>query len=64
MFDTPLNQKTVIVKLKRIELCDLLIACTSVSESLERDGVSAKKWNDLHDKLRAILDEFDKKQGY
>lgn len=64
MITTPLNQKTVTVKLKRIELCDLLLACTSVSDSLEREGQTAKKWNDLHDKLKVILDEFDKSQGY
>ena len=64
MFETPLNQRTVTVKIKRIELCDMLLACTAVSASLKKDGRSARKWDDLHDKLAAILDEFDKKQGF
>lgn len=52
------NQKTVTVKLQRIEVCDLLLACTAVAAESE-----AKKWNELHDKLAAILDEFDQKNG-
>lgn len=53
---TPHNQKTVTLKLKRIELCDLLLACTSLSH-----GENRTKWKLLHDKLKAILDEFDEK---
>lgn len=49
------NQRTVTMKLKRIEVCDLLIALTTVANDSE-----AKKWNTLHDKVAAILDEFDK----
>lgn len=64
MFETPLNQKTVSLKLKRIEICDLLLACTAISDSQKRDGQTAQKWDDLHNKLEAILEEFDKKHGY
>ena len=60
MFETPLNQKTVTVKIKRIELCDLLLACTVISDS----NPEAKKWEALHDKLKQILEEFDRKNGY
>ena len=60
MFETSLNQKTVSLKLKRIEVCDLMLACTVLSDNIE----NTKKWNDLHDKLQGILKEFDKKQGY
>lgn len=49
------NQRTVTMKLKRIEVCDLLIALTAIA-----DGSEAKKWGALHDKVAAILDEFDK----
>lgn len=56
---TPLNQKTVTVKMKRIELCDLLIACTALDEETNADN---RKWAKLHDKLKAVLDEFDSKQ--
>lgn len=49
------NQRTVTVKLKRIEVCDLLIALTAEAQSSE-----SKKWSELHDKVKAILHEFDK----
>jgi len=56
---TPLNQKTVTVKMKRIELCDLLVACTALDKETSADN---HKWAKLHDKLKAVLDEFDNKQ--
>lgn len=49
------NEKTVNLKLRRIDVCDLLIACNAAE-----DKIGAKKWKDLHDKLRSILDEWDK----
>ena len=64
MFETPLNQKTVTCKLKRIEVCDLLIACTAISSAVKEDGETGQKWDNLHDKLKQILDDFDKKQGF
>ena len=64
MFETPINQKTINLKLKRIEACDLLLACAAISEALVKDGQNAKKWDTLHDKLKTIIDEFDKKQGF
>ena len=51
------NNKTITLKLKRIEVCDLLLACTAVA-----DEGYGEKWNALHDKLKNILDEFDAKQ--
>lgn len=60
MIETPLNLKTVSLKLKRIEVCDLMLACTVLSDATE----NTKKWNDLHDKLSKILKEYDEKQGY
>ena len=44
------------VKLTRIEVCDLLLACSACMEASE-----AKKWSELHDKLMAQLDEWDAK---
>ncbi len=64
MFETPLNQKTVTCKLKRIEVCNLLIACNAISNAMKNGEDKGKKWDELHDKLKQILDEFDKKQGY
>lgn len=53
------NQRTINVKLERIEICDLLIACTMLEQETD-----AKKWGDLHDKLMATLEAFDEKNGY
>ena len=50
------NEQTVTLKIKRIELCDLLLATTIVEQSSD-----AAKWGKLHDKLREILDDFDEK---
>ena len=52
------NQKTVTLKLKRIDVCDLMLACTAIAEE-----TGANKWNELHDNLLAILDAFDEKNG-
>ena len=49
------NEKTVTLKLKRIEVCDLMLACTIIKHSNE----STTKWGKLHDKLDDILREFD-----
>lgn len=49
------NARTVTMKLKRIEVCDLLVALTAVVNSSD-----SKKWAALHDKVKAILDKFDK----
>ncbi len=64
MFELPLNQKTVTAKLKRIDICDLMIACTSISAAMDAANEDSTKWTALHDKLGAILAEFDEKQGY
>lgn len=60
MFETPLNQKTVTLKLKRLDVCDLRLACTAISQVLKEDGESATKWDALYEKLDGILSEFDK----
>lgn len=63
MFNTPLNQRTVSLKLKRIEVCDLLLACHAISQSVYAGGEHGEnKWDRLADRLDEILTEFDKKQ--
>jgi hypothetical protein len=52
-----LNEKTVKLELQRIDICNLLIACTSLSHS-----TNAEKWGELHNKLEKILDNFDSEQ--
>ena len=55
-----LNQKTVTIKMKRIELCDLILACTNAMQNANDGG---EKWKKLHDMLKEQLDAFDEKQG-
>lgn len=53
---TPHNYKTVTMKLKRIDVCNLLLATSILS-----DGEDRKHWKELHDKIKATLDDFDEK---
>lgn len=50
------NQKKVQMELQRIDICDLLIACTATFQE-----TGADKWIDLHQKLSDILADFDDK---
>ena len=61
-FTEMLNQKTISLKLKRIDVCDLMLACLAVSDAMKQDGQTAEKWDALHDKLEKIINEFDEKQ--
>lgn len=49
------NYKNLNVELTRIDVCDLLLACT-----LMQTGKDGKKWATLHDKLQKQLRAFDK----
>ena len=60
MFETPQNQRTVSLKLKRGELCDLMLACASIEAAAVEGGT--QKWSALHEKLKSIIDAFDAKQ--
>ncbi len=42
------------ITLRRIDICDLLIACTALSQQTD-----SKKWTELHDKLEAQLISLD-----
>ena len=52
------NQRTVKLNLQRIDICDLLIACTMVADASQAD-----KWTKLYDKLQNILEAFDESNG-
>lgn len=72
-----LNEKTVTVKMKRIELCNLLMATTCIASEArtelnaaetteERKKVlpgTVKHWETLHDMLKSQLDDFDRKHA-
>lgn len=49
------NEYTYTAKIKRRELIDILIACDMLTNGND-------KWSTLHDKLKAQLDEQDKKR--
>lgn len=60
-----LNEMNVTANFNRIELCDLMLACTAAwSLSEDGDGNRAEKWTKLHNKLKEMIDEFDRTQGY
>lgn len=54
-----LNARTVNVKISRLDLCDLMLACTALDTETDPENT---KWRKLHDKLKSILNEFDEKQ--
>lgn len=69
-----INEKTVTVKMRRIDLCKLMTACTHLNfefqdeakstkdEEVKRERErSARMWGALHDMLKAQLDDFDEK---
>lgn len=50
------NQLEMSVNLKRIEVCDLLLACLAAKEIA---GDNGKKWDRLHEFLKDQLHKFD-----
>ena len=50
------NDEIMYVRLKRIDVCDLLLACIAADKDTDGD---AKKWFKLHDKIREQLKTFD-----
>ena len=72
-----LNEKTVTVKMKRIELCNLLMATTCIASEARTELAAAettedrknvlpgtvKHWEALHDMLKSQLDDFDRKHA-
>lgn len=55
---TTLNQKTMTVKLRRIDVCDLLLACSCADDKADN---GSEKWKRLHDMLKEQLEAFDAK---
>ena len=49
------NFKTTI-EVKRIDICDLMLACLAAKEAANDEG---KKWDRLHELLKEQLDELD-----
>lgn len=57
------NEREMNLKLKRIEVCDLLLACCGAMSISRESNSSGQKWKDLHTKLYEMLLEFDARQG-
>lgn len=52
-----INNENVTITVKRIDLCDLLVAC-SVADMVTDE--TNTKWSDLHDKVDRLLSQFDR----
>ena len=50
------NEFKTTLQVKRIDICDLMLACLAAKE-LANDG--GAKWDRLHDKLKRQLNELD-----
>ena len=50
------NTDYITLTLTRIQLCDLMLACTA-AKSRANDG--GKKWTDLHNVIKTIIDKSD-----
>lgn len=51
-----MNEFKTTLQLKRIDICDLMLACLAAKELANDDG---KKWITLHDELKRQLNELD-----
>ncbi len=62
-----LNEMKVTVEMKRLELCDLMLACSlaaGLAEKYPEYPEKLNKWHKLHDSIKSIIDNFDHSQGY
>lgn len=50
------NEFNTNLQVKRIDICDLMLACLAAKELANDDG---KKWDRLHDELKRQLNELD-----
>lgn len=57
------NERTVVLRIQRRELCDLILAVTAVVRTAKEEGRSAAKWSALRLKLKMALDAHDAKRG-
>lgn len=50
------NEFKTTLQVKRIDICDLMLACLAAKELANDNGT---KWDRLHDKLKRQLNELD-----
>lgn len=53
------NEFKTTLQLRRIDICDLMLACTAAKQLSN----GAEKWDRLHDELKRQLEELDKQLG-
>lgn len=53
------NYDDMTITLRRIDVCNLLLACTNAEYSAFPAGNDECKWAKLHDILKEQLDKFD-----
>lgn len=51
------NESETSIKVRRIDICDLMMACTLAKQMANDVG---RKWDKLHDLLKSQLDELDR----
>ena len=54
------NESETSIKVRRIDICDLMMACTLAKQAANDGG---RKWDNLHDMLKSKLDELDRQIG-
>ncbi len=54
------NNRTVILKLTRREVCELLVACACCGVVTKDEAIEGK-WEKLHNRINEQLNEFDEK---
>lgn len=60
--ETP-NERIISLELKRIEVCDLLLAITAAEQRAKENGSTGEKWSKLWNKVFENLYNFDEKNG-
>lgn len=56
-----MNNEIYTVSLSRIDICNLMTACTHIVHDFPAGSDGAKKWVRIHDELKAQLEEADRK---
>lgn len=64
MVETSPNQRTVTVKMKRIELINLHMLLGAFIHDNKNDEQSMKKWKTLYENLGKQREDFDRKNGW
>ena len=56
------NERTIVCRIKKRDVTDLLKACTVIEFSDDFPGETRERYRNLHDKLRMILNDWEEKR--